>query len=129
MKYHFTTLLQNYLDVFLCISTCASVIQIPVSLISAVFQGALYRNNKFYVRLRLLIHSPHLNFSQFCVLYMDPAMEPKTMNYLTTELINFIKKNSSLEANTHYSSFMSGMESEGLILSLQQPRFESVICF
>jgi len=43
---------------------------------------------------------------------MDPTMEPKTMKYLTTELINSIKKNSSLEANTHYSNFMSGMESE-----------------
>jgi hypothetical protein len=57
---------------------------------------------------------------------MDPMLEPKTMKYLTTELINSIKKNSSLEANTHSSSIMSGMESEGLILSSQQPRFESV---
>jgi hypothetical protein len=57
---------------------------------------------------------------------MDPSMEPKTMKYLTTDLINSILKNSSLEAHTHYSSFMSGMESEGLILSSQQPRFESV---
>lgn len=53
-------------------------------------------------------------------------METKTMKYLTTELINPIKKNSSLETNTHYSSFISGMESESLILSSQQPRFESV---
>jgi len=53
-------------------------------------------------------------------------MEPKTMKYLTTELINSIKKNSSLETNTHYSNFMSGMESEGSIPSSQQPRFESV---
>jgi hypothetical protein len=57
---------------------------------------------------------------------MDPEMEPKTMMYLTTELINPIKKNSSFEANTHYSSFMSDMESEGIMLSSQQPRFESV---
>jgi len=53
-------------------------------------------------------------------------MEPKTMKYLTTDLINSILKNSSLEAHIHYSSFMSGMESEGLILSSQQPRIESV---
>jgi hypothetical protein len=54
---------------------------------------------------------------------MNPVMEPKTMKYPTTEPI---KKNSSLETNTHYSGFMSGMVSEGLILSSQQPRFESV---
>jgi len=39
--------MQNYLDVFLCTSTCASVIQIPVSLIFAAFQCVLYRNKKF----------------------------------------------------------------------------------
>jgi hypothetical protein len=53
-------------------------------------------------------------------------MEPKAMNYLTTKQKNFIKKNSSLEANTHYSSFMFVMESKGLTLSSQQSRCESV---
>jgi hypothetical protein len=48
-------------------------------------------------------------------------MEPKTIKYLTTEQINSIKKKSSLEANTHYSSFMLVMESEGLLLCSQQP--------
>jgi hypothetical protein len=57
---------------------------------------------------------------------MDPTMDPKTMKYLITDLINSILKNSSLEAHTHYSSFMSGMESKGLILSSQQLGFESV---
>jgi hypothetical protein len=49
-------------------------------------------------------------------------MEPKAMKYLTTEQKNFIKRNSYLKANTHYSSFMFVMESEGLILSSQQSR-------